>query len=407
MAKRVSKHITDKEEVDYILSLNSENITQSAIIGLFGEFNGKVRANPYDTITIPANTYGPEGNRNTEPFTTTVGCWIFNRFFIEKDFFDAFQWIDHEITAKVFNQMNDYQSYACMEDIISLDQLKEYLMKTQFFQQFSTVICPSFSEKFLTCSEVIGKKKDELIKNKYKDKIEAGDPVAAAQLEKELLDFAKEYLADDPSLDLYLSGARGKFDNDFKNMFVMRGAVKDPDPTKGYKVITDNFADGISKENYSIMATNLVDGPYKRGKKTQLGGYWEKLFIAAFQHIIAGEPMSDCGTKRYITVNLTKDNYKGYMYSYIIEDSGILVELNSMNANKYIGKTVKMRYSSLCEAEHICNACLGNSFYKLNIKNVGAATPMIPSVIKNASMKAFHDSVVRITEMDVAKAFGF
>lgn len=406
--KRISRHITNKEDVDFILSLNADNITQSVIMELFGEFDGKRRANPYDTIDIPAGIYGPEGNKNTEAFTTTVGTWIFNRFFIEQDFFDLFQWIDDEITDGMFGKINEYQSYACMEDAIDLKMLKDYLTKTQFFQQFSTMLCPSFTEKMICCSSEIDKKKEELIKTKYKEKIEAGDPVAAAALEKELLDYAKEYLADDPGLDIFLSGARGDFGNNFKNMFVMRGAIKNADPNaaKEYTVVTDNYADGIKKENYAIMASALVDGPYKRGKKTQSGGYWEKLFVSAFQHIISGEPFSDCKTKRHITIHLDETNIKGYMYSYIIEPDGTLVELNSQNIDKYMNKTVNMRFSSLCEAENICNACLGNSFYKLNIRNVGTTTPMIPSVIKNIQMKSFHNAVVGISEMDVEKAFG-
>ena len=38
------------------------------------------------------------------------------------------------------------------------------------------------------------------------------------------------------------------------------------------------------------------------------------------------------------------------MYSYIVEGSR-LVELTSDNRDSYIGKTVKFRYSGLCESE--------------------------------------------------------
>lgn len=402
--ERHSKHITNKDDVEFILSLNNDNITQSVIMDMFGEFDSKRRFNPYDTVTIPAGIYGKDGDKNIEPFDTTIGCWIFNRFFIEKDFFDLFHYVDEEITDGVYGKINKSQSYALMEDTIELDNLKEYLTKTQFFQQFSTMLCPSYSEKMLCCSEAINKKKKELIETKYKEKIEAGNEVAAAELEAELIAYAKEYLKGDPGLDMYLSGARGSFGNNFKNMFIMRGAIKDPDPDKGYKVITDNYADGISKENYSAMAAAMVDGPYKRGKKTQEGGWWEKLFAAAFQHVVADEPGTDCGTKRHIVVTLDKNNIDGFMYSNMIED-GQLVELNSMNRDKYLGKTVKFRFSSMCENEKICNACLGNSYHKLGIKNIGTTTPMVPSVIKNINMKSFHNTVVGISEMDVRRAF--
>jgi hypothetical protein len=36
------------------------------------------------------------------------------------------------------------------------------------------------------------------------------------------------------------------------------------------------------------MAKSMTEGPYKRGVKTQVGGYWEKLFLRAFQHLTLG-----------------------------------------------------------------------------------------------------------------------
>jgi hypothetical protein len=103
----------------------------------------------------------------------------------------------------------------------------------------------------ITCTKAIGKKKEELLK-KYKKEIEAGDPVITEKIEKELLEFAKEYIGDDPSMDTILSGAGGDFNNKFKNMFVMKGAIADPDPNakQKYRIVTGNYIDGIPAEEY-------------------------------------------------------------------------------------------------------------------------------------------------------------
>ena len=74
----------------------------------------------------------------------------------------------------------------------------------------------------------------------------------------------------------------------------------------------------------------------------------ERLLLYAYQDVTLDEPGTDCGTKRYVTVNLTNDNVADWMYCYII-DGDKLVELTSDNMNKYIGKKVKVRFSSLCE----------------------------------------------------------
>ena len=98
------------------------------------------------------------------------------------------------------------------------------------------------------------------------------------------------------------------------------------------------------------------------------------------------------------------------MYSYIIEGNN-LVEITSDNMNKYIGKTVKLRYSGLCESkEGICSKCAGHLFNRIGLNEVGLASYQICSVIKNISMKAFHDSTVKVTNIEkkygLNKVFG-
>src|SRR5699024_7679458 len=157
------------------------------------------------------------------------------------------------------------------------------------------------------CTSVINKKKQELYE-KYKDKLEAGDEVVGDKMEHELLEFAKEYLKDDPSMDLFLSGARGSIGNNFKNMFVMKGVIADPDPNakQKYHVALSNYMDGIKPEEFSLFANSLASGPYARSNKTAEGGYLEKLFLVAFQHIVLDPDGSDCGTKNHIEVLLDK-----------------------------------------------------------------------------------------------------
>ena len=409
MDQRKSRLITKKDEIDYLLNISDDlfNSTSSTIMELFGEFNGKSKFNPYDIIEIPANSYGPEGKKNKKPFKTTVGLWIYNKYFIEKDLFDLFHYINKNIDSDMYDDMNQKLSYALAEDKITVKQLSDYSMKCQLFMSYVSVLSPNFTEKMLTCTKAINIKKRELLK-KYKKEIEAGDEIAATKMEKELLDYAIEYMKGDPSMDMFLSGARGSIGNNFKNMFVMKGVIKDPDPNakQPYKVATSNYIDGISAEEYALFANALAAGPYARAAKTANGGYLEKLFLNALQHIVAGPAGSDCGTQKTITVTLDKKNIKAYMYSYIKEGNK-LVELTSENMDKYIGKTVKFRFSSLCEYKNgvKCNKCAGNAWYRLGKTNIGAATPKIPSTLKNVSMKAFHDSVQEFTPIDIDKIF--
>ena len=126
------------------------------------------------------------------------------------------------------------------------------------------------------------------------------------------------------------------------------------------------------------------------------------------QHLTLLEPGSDCGTKRYIEVELTPSNYEEYMYSYVIE-GGKLIELTSDVIDKYIGKKIKIRYASMCEAKggKFCNKCAGNLWYRLGIKNVGLIVTQVPSKEKLIAMKSFHDSQVKMSDMNIAEVFGY
>lgn len=408
---RRSREITNPKEIEYFLNLTQTQLESlSFIMETFGTIGGKRKYNPYDIITIPPNSYGPEGHRNKNSFVTTVGRWVFNKCFIEQDLFDVFHYINKPVDKKIMGFISDEISYAVLENRVPLDALKKYLMRTQKFQPYSNILCSGFTIKMLTMSSRIKSKKNELLK-KYAEDLKDEDKkvYASDKIEKELLSYSKDILKEDPSMDMYNSGAKGSFGNNFKNIFVMRGAIKDPDPVKGYDIATSNLIDGISRDDYAVMSKSLANGPYSRSKKTQIGGYWEKLFLQAFQHLVLAPKGSDCGTKRTISININKDTIGLIMYNYIVEKDGSLVELTSQNRDKYMGKTVRMRFSSLCERDDgkICNHCAGNMFYRVGFENIGTATPQVASKIKNISLKAFHDSTVKLHPIDLDKAFGF
>lgn len=410
--KRVSKTITNPKEIEYLCSLKEADITTSLIMELFGDFKDHQMYNPYDLITIPVGGYGgmlPNGKekRNKNEFTTTVGRLIFNKYFIEcePELLQFFGYVNENVSSKLYGKLFDQLGYAQLEDEISIETYKRFCKRTQKFMPYVSILAPNHSDNMLTITKKLNKRKEQLIKEN-KEALDKGDVMVADAISKELLEYARELMKDDPAMDMFTSGAGGSFENNFKNMFIMRGSVQDPDPRKSYNIIMSNYIDGVSKEEYSKLANTLAAGPYSRSKKTELGGYWEKLFLYAFQHIVLLEPGSDCGTKRYIEVNVTEKNIGSIMYSYVIKDNGELEEITSKNKDKFIGKKIKLRFSSMCEAKNgICNKCAGNLFYRLGIRNVGASTPQIPSRLKVLSMKLFHDDQLNFTEMDPMKAF--
>ena len=405
MASRVSKHITNKNDIEELIAIKEEDVTLSLTMELFGEFNEKARFRPYDTFTVPEDSYGSGNNE----FTTTVGLWVFNKFCIEKDFCDILGYINHQIDGDEWEDIITKISRYVMEDKIDTDCLANLLQKAQKLMPISTPFSPSVSEKILLVSKYIEPKKMELAK-KYAKELEAGDAVTAEKMKKELLDYALKWLGDDPALDIYYSKARSNFGNHFCNMNIMKGAIRNPDPTaeKQFNIALSCYNNGISREEYSLFCNSLAAGPYSRSKKTAIGGYWEKLITSAYQDDILDPPGSDCGTTDYLELTLNKKEINDWFYSYVLDPkTNQLVEINSDNYTQFVDKPIKLRFSGLCESKTgFCNKCMGNLFYRLGVKNIGLIMMMIGSRIKNINMKAFHDSTATTIRFNPVEAFG-
>lgn len=398
--------VLNSKEIEELIAIDEKDITLSFFMEMFGEFDEKSRFNPYDEMTIPVGAYGiNKKNKNT--VRTTVGIFIWNKYFLEHHLEGMY--INEEINSKRWDKLMNEVSRQVLEDELSTDIIDNLLLKAQKVMPLCSVLSPAITDKFLKCSSHCETKKKELAK-KYAKEIEDGDVETSIKMEKELMDYAKEYLKDDPSLDIYDSGARSSFGNHFKNMYLMKGAIANPDPNaeKQFNIALSCYNNGISKEEYALFCNSLASGPYHRAKKTADGGYWEKLFLSSYQHLKRGPKGSDCGTKDTLEVYLDEKNIDNWMYSYVV-DKGNLVELTSKTYKKYLNSKVKIRFASLCEYKDqrcICNACLGNLFYRQGTENIGIAVKDIASILKNKNMKAFHDSTVDMATMDVKKAFG-
>lgn len=402
--------------IDTIFTINKDQITFRFIMNIFGDFDGKILCNPYDLLEVPAHQFSfytdaakSKSVSNISSFTTTVGIYIFNIFLRDFNFSRLLGgYFQRNIDDGSFGDLETTLSYALIEDKITTQELKEWENTMQWFMPFETVISPNHTEKMMTCTKMINKKKAELLK-KYDKEVKEGNPAVVEDIEKQLLDYAKEYMGDDPSMDTLYSGTMGSFKNNFKNMFVMKGAMRNPDPNakQKYRVVTGSYIDGISADEYSIVAGGATEGAYSRGKKTENGGYFEKLFVAAFNDLILDPRGSDCGTKNHIEVNMTAKNIKDYMYCYTIKNNGELELITSENKDKFIGRKVKLRFSSMCESKTgICNKCAGELFYLLgDNRRVGLIMSSIPDKLKITAMKSFHDSTVQTVKFDAMRAF--
>lgn len=417
--KRKSKVITDKNGLSYILSIDHKVASQkSTIMELFANFGNGARFNPYDIITIPPHHYGglskikdpwyqsesgsSSNKTNSSAFTTTIGLWIFNRSFIEP-MSDILGYINEPVTHDMYSDINKKISYALLEDKITVRQLKNFIIQSQILMSCCSALAPSHTETFFSMEEDIAREKAKLEKQ-YKKELESGDLVTMKKMEKQLIDYAKDLLDGDEGRDMYDSGARSSYGNNFKNMYIMRSGVKQ---TNGdVKIVTSSYIEGMDPKDFVTINDGSVGGPYSRSRLTASGGYVERLVLNSTSHLSILPEGSDCGTNYYITIDLNKKNIKDWYFSFMIEGKN-LIELTPENADKYIDKTVKFRYSSLCKEKNgcICEKCAGTLFRRIGITNAGMTTSIMASSMKNANMKRFHNSNINLSSIDVPSVF--
>ena len=185
----------------------------------------------------------------------------------------------------------------------------------------------------------------------------------------------------------------------------MKGAIKSSFDGK-YRINKSNYNSGISKEEYASFSDSAVLGSYMRAVNTAKGGYLAKETNQGLSSVRLSAKGSNCGTTKTEQVLLTKSNKKDYINRFIV-DHGNIIELTDDNWSKYENKVVNMRSPLYCIEKQpcYCNICVGNSPYKMNMENIGSAFNTIPNAIMYVSMKAFHDTTIKTSEIDINDIF--
>ena len=66
-------------------------------------------------------------------------------------------------------------------------------------------------------------------------------------------------------------------------------------------------------------------------------------------------------------------------------------------------KKVKMRSPLYCKSENICKKCAGDFLERIGVDYEGLAAFEIADVLVNSMMKAFHDSSIKSSHIDIEK----
>lgn len=408
------KRTITNEEKEMFLSLKPSDITLKKFNELFMDTidHTKKIKDPDTGIMVPApihsrfNTFDEFELKageylNTTTIITNCGLFIFNKLLLEPALYKITGYINFEITSKGLGKLDDMIVTAVL-----LDETGEmskiyidYLNRLSWLAfTVNTQICAALNLNTSTMLPEIRALKKKLLKEN-KAAIEAGDVVTYVKIQEELVETAKEALKDDPSLELYLSGARGSMDNAYRQWLCTKGPVWNESKGK-FEIVTNSLDEGMPKDILPPLSNAVITNFYTKSIAPGDSGYTTKKLSAAFQDVVLDEPGSDCGTKLCSTVTLTKYNIGLYTYNYIKESNGKYVRLDPSNQDKYLGKTVSIRTPDYCIGDKKCNRCCGDRFYLMDLLNVGLTFGRISNSMLRAKFKVSHDSTVRLSELD-------
>lgn len=398
-----SDRILSNNEIRHFIEMQPENMTFDFLVDIFGDIiNNDTTAhikvlrsknNTTDIINIKVPYLGFTGK-------TTLGRLLYNKIVIEQSGLgDIVGYVNTPITDSFNKKLEQKISDAIKDDKIPISILYDYIDNRDWLGlQLHAVITTSFTMNVLKRPKEVTKLKDELIKNNKKE-LENGNATISSMIEKELISKTEEILKDDIGMDLYKSGARGSMDNNFKNMYLFRGAVKNR-ATGKYEIIENSLVDGLDKNNMSVHSNTILEGAYPKAVGTAESGYLAKELCAGLQTEVLGDPGSDCGTKKMLDVIISKKT-DDYLYRYIYENNEYIC-LTPDIIGQYIGQSVKMRSPMYCIANNcICNKCAGDNFYKIGKKNIGLAGVRVATTCTRLNMKKFHDNTIKPHDINI------
>ena len=379
---------------NYLLSLKTEDINFDLLMNLIGDTEKKKsRMNTYDTFILKAKEY-----TNKTQVETNVGLFIYNKYILEP-VSHVIPYMNTPVDSKQLKEIESILSKALLTDKITQDDYVDYLNKTQWLGlRLHAVLSGSFTLNTFRPNPKVIARRDKLFKDN-KESLDNNDVATGVKIEKELTDLAREVLKDDPGLDLYNSGARGSFDNNFKNITIMRGPIYDPTTSK-FNMVKSNFVEGMRKEEIAIYGTTIITGSYPKAVGTQVAGYLSKQLTAAMQSVVLDVPNSDCGTKGSLKVNFGPPLKNDLLYRYVVEGNK-LVCIDDSNIDKYVGKDIKLRSPMYCIGKKLCNKCAGDMYYKLGLTNIGLTATRVSSTLLNLSLKSFHDSTQKVKKVTI------
>lgn len=211
----------------------------------------------YDTVTI---------TRLGKKITTTVGRYIYNKVVFYPLWDNKhFEFINEVVNGDRFEDACKYVAQLQIEGKCGDDVVNRVIdMNTEFGMRLSTMYDAGLTSSMMLPDDDFVNYRDKII-NGVKDQVEKNlDLELLDKAEQDVIDYAKKHFKDDDMVEMYESGAKASWTNDFKNLQVNTGAL--PSLTGGKPTIVFNSLNhGIDPKDIPAWMNTGMFGAVNRG----------------------------------------------------------------------------------------------------------------------------------------------
>lgn len=328
---------------------------------------------------------------------TTFGRIMVNKVLLSECYGDAIPYINKMFT---YRDIEDIVAPILVDDgkggpgKIEVKQYKMCVTYGKLFKCLAHLVVYGATEKTTVAPKGIKAFKEKLMKN-YKKPYTAQN---LFEIETALKKFDAEWLADDPSDGIVMSGkmknlSRVKSLLVFGSGSTLGGKVSSP-------VIT-SLDDGVPTDKYTRadMLDTVRGGSEGRGRSTVLGGVSSNYLQGATTHIVVVD--KDCKTKRTVDRWLDPSRPSKWLKLNMMV-GGKLVHITPEVLAKYSGKVVRLRSPIHCslKAGTYCRVCSGEHLYSYK-DSIALVATNISSSIMGFYMKKSHSEATAMAKIDL------
>ena len=348
---------------------------------------------PHDPIELTKN----EISNVDGVVKSEVGTFYLNKFILDYTIKDKIPYIHKPFNVKALTSAASPLVVSNKKKLegnqIHVSDWLDIVDATQFISVLTSVIVISATPKNLTPPDGHEKKRKSLLK-KYEGKL--NDPVEEKKYEDELIAIDDEWLKDDPSNGVFMSGAvksKGR-----KKMQLSVGS-NETFNLERTSFLHTSLEEGIPSDPDVLIErfNSSRSGSEGRGNLTILGGVLNKLLNSALGDIEL-VPNSDCKSKLYETIYPIKGDDRWIGMNRVSGSDIVPITEEYLNAN--IDKPIRIRTPLYCKQGEIriCSICAGEALSSdpdglaLRVLEIGSIMLMI-------FMRAIHGTVLETSNI--------